>query len=47
MIPTQKAIKECAKWLSYCLKIGWSKGSLDQLERIWWEYHDEMGKLKE
>jgi hypothetical protein len=37
----RKAIRECAEWLSYCLKIGWTKGQLDELEKIWWKYHDK------
>jgi hypothetical protein len=41
-----RAIKECAEWLSYCLSIGWPKSSLDRLEALWWEYHDDYGRLK-
>jgi hypothetical protein len=43
---SQKALKQCAKWLAYCLKIGWGKEQLDRLEAIWWRYHDENGNLK-
>jgi hypothetical protein len=42
----RKAIKECAEWLVYCLKIGWGKDQLDWLEAVWWKYHDENGNLK-
>ena len=42
---TSRAIKKCAEWLAYCLSIGWNKKSLDGLERIWWEYHDDYGNL--
>lgn len=42
---TQKANKACAKWLSYCLSIGWSEDELDALERLWWKYHDDFGNL--
>ncbi|KKN02821.1 hypothetical protein LCGC14_1113890 [marine sediment metagenome] len=35
-----KAIKKCTEWLTYCLKIGWSKQDLDSLEALWWKYHD-------
>ena len=42
----EKAIKQCAEWLSYCLKIGWKKKQLDKLEATWWEYHDENGDFK-
>jgi hypothetical protein len=44
-MPTLKARRECAEWLSYCLKIGWAKASLDELEKIWWRFHDGQGRL--
>jgi hypothetical protein len=44
--PTTKAIRNCVEWLKFCLDIGWPKSSLDDLETIWWSYHDEMGQLK-
>jgi hypothetical protein len=44
---SQRAIKLCAEWLSYCLSIGWSKDTLNDLENLWWQYHDERGNLKE
>lgn len=45
MSPTQKALRECAEWLAFCVRIGWSKSVLDQLEALWWEFHDERGQL--
>lgn len=45
MSRTSKAIRECAEWLSYCLKVGWKKEQLDELERIWWTHHDDYGNL--
>lgn len=44
-MPTARAIEACAKWLSYCLRIGWRKTDLDELEALWWKYHDEQGHL--
>jgi len=44
-VKTRKAIKECAIWLAYCLKIGWPKDTLDGLEKTWWEYHKPNGEL--
>jgi len=41
-----KAIIACARWLSYCLSIGWRKDQLDALEALWWKYHDENGVLR-
>jgi hypothetical protein len=43
---TQKAIRECGEWLVACLRMGWGKDSLDALEALWWEHHDERGNLK-
>lgn len=45
MTPQKKAIQVCAVWLQYCLRLGWSKDSLDALETLWWKYHDENGNL--
>jgi hypothetical protein len=44
--PTMKARHQCAEWLHMCLQIGWPKSSLDRLEAIWWEFHDNLGRLK-
>ena len=44
---TTKAMTKCAKWLSLCLKLGWRKESLDLLESLWWEHHDDKGNVKE
>jgi hypothetical protein len=45
MARSRKAIEACAAWLAYCLKIGWKKSSLDELETLWWTHHDDHGKL--
>lgn len=42
---TTKALRECGEWLSECLRIGWPKSSLDRLQDIWWEFHDDHGRL--
>jgi len=44
--PSQKAFRACARWLQTCLEIGWRKSDLDALEKLWWEHHDDNGKLK-
>jgi hypothetical protein len=44
--PTQRAALDCAKWLSDCLRIGWSRSMLDRLESLWWQYHDYRGELR-
>ena len=44
-MPTQRALRACAKWLALCLRIGWRKDQLDDLQRLWWLYHDEQGCL--
>lgn len=43
--PTSKAIRQCAEWLHWCIENGWSKSLLDDLEHLWWEYHDEFGNF--
>jgi hypothetical protein len=42
---TQRALAGCARWLSDCLRLGWSKADLDALEALWWKYHDHRGNL--
>ncbi len=44
---TLRAQRKCAEWLAYCLLIGWDKGTLDALENLWWEHHDDYGNMKE
>lgn len=43
---TQKGEIKCARWLEYCLSIGWDKSQLDKLQEIWNKYHDEHGNLR-
>jgi hypothetical protein len=43
--PTPKASIKCFAWLDYCQQIGWAKESLDRLQALWWEYHDDDGNL--
>lgn len=43
--PTTRALSECLKWLKTCLDLGWPKSALDELERLWWKYHDNYGRL--
>lgn len=47
MARQSKAIMACAKWLSYCLSIGWAHSDLDALDGIWWNWHDDYGRLLE
>jgi hypothetical protein len=42
---TQRAIIACGKWLSECLRLGWSRDQLDALEALWWQHHDNQGRL--
>lgn len=43
--PTTRARTACAEWLQCCLRIGWPKSLLDDLEQLWWQYHDKYGNL--
>ena len=45
MSRTARAVKECAEWLVACVRLGWPKAALDDLEAIWWRYHDDRGRL--
>ena len=45
MTPTNRALRACANWLAYCLKIGWPAKDIPRLEELWWQYHDERGNL--
>lgn len=42
---TSQAIKQCFDWLTWCIEHGWHRSTLDDLEQLWWEYHDEDGNL--
>jgi len=44
--PSLKALSACARWLSFCLSIGWRRDQLDALEALWWQYHDAKGRAK-
>ena len=39
------ALEACASFLVYCLSIGWDKSKLGRLQEIWWEHHDDQGRL--
>ena len=43
--PTRAAIWACAEWLEFCVRIGWDKATLDRLQEIWWQFHDDKGNL--
>lgn len=42
---TSKAIRDCAYWMTACLDFGWPKESLDDMQSLWWKYHNEKGEL--
>lgn len=41
-----RALQACAAWLALCLEIGWKREQLDELEALWWVYHDRAGGLR-
>jgi hypothetical protein len=43
MEPTYEALEQCQKWLRDCLRLGWRNRDLTDLEKLWWEYHDQNG----
>ena len=40
---TKQKAEKCAKWLSYCLEIGWRKSDLPELQKLWMNGHDDKG----
>ena len=44
--PTLRATRLCAEWLHQCLQLGWPKSALDDLELLWWKWHDRYGVLR-
>lgn len=45
MKKTMRGLRLCAKWLAYCLRVGWRRNQLDALESLWWAHHDGNGNL--
>lgn len=43
---THDAVRACAYWLAEARRIGWRQEDLDFLEYLWWQHHDERGRLK-
>ena len=43
--PSRRAVRACAAWLVSCVRLGWRRTDLDALERLWWQYHDDDGRL--
>lgn len=42
---TIKALRACMTWIAYCVRIGFDKSAVSELEVLWWKYHDENGNL--
>lgn len=42
--PNLIARRKCADWLTTCLDLGWPRSALDDLEKLWWKYHDNRGR---
>lgn len=42
---SRTAMRACLEWLSSCRRIGFKKSELDELNHIWWRWHDEQGNL--
>ncbi len=43
--PSTQALAACARWLAYCLDLGWPRSDLDRLEHLWRRHHDDRGRL--
>ena len=42
---SKQAMMAADGWLDYCIKIGFSHDDLSDLDRLWWQHHDENGNL--
>ena len=40
-----QAVIDCQKWLIECLRLGWNRAQLKELEDLWWKYHDDEGLI--
>jgi hypothetical protein len=44
---TRKALTQCLEWLEACRRLGWREEDMDNLELLWWRYHDREGRRAE
>ncbi len=42
---TREGQRKCGEWLAFCVREGWNKDELDELENLWWKYHDVHGNI--
>lgn len=42
---SKRAVRVCGEWLAACLRMGWDRKDLDRLEDLWWQWHDDEGRL--
>lgn len=45
--PTTMGAKRCLEWINACKALGWPKSTIPRLVDLWWEYHDDNGRLIE
>lgn len=45
--PSINAARKCSEWLKWCRDNGWPASSTPRLCDLWWEFHDDNGKLVE
>jgi hypothetical protein len=44
--PTTKALMECNEAMHRLWEIGWPDSMIPTLEKLWWEIHDEHGRIR-
>jgi hypothetical protein len=40
---TIKGIRACLRWIDECNRFGWEESTFPDLERLFWEHHDDDG----
>lgn len=43
---TREALAKCLEWIEACRKLGWKEKDMDNLEGLFWRWHDKDGQKK-
>lgn len=43
--PTINAQRAMRKWVAFCISIGWKMDDRWALRELWWQHHDDKGRL--
>ena len=39
---SRTALARCLRWIEECRELGWNESQMDEIENLWWKYHDVM-----